>query len=144
MAKSVQKCKNPKTVKMKIGPYSSPVMFTILYGGKKQAKNTSTQSDLVGLSEKRWKNDKNSFFQKAPKKWFFRKQSQFSLNFSENTGFLLPSGNFAKPNFRSRAMCNAWWGGQRFMKLFHKIPLFSGECFPNNLNFSPHWHYKMF
>ena len=46
--------KHAKNVKMKIGSYSnysSPLMITIIPGGKK-AKNTSKQPDVVGLSKK--------------------------------------------------------------------------------------------
>ena len=46
--------KHAKNVKMKIGSYSnysSPLMITIIPGGKK-AKNTSKQPDVVGPSKK--------------------------------------------------------------------------------------------
>ena len=43
MTKNSNKCKNPKTVKMRIGPYSFPRMLIIISDGKKRAtKHTKT------------------------------------------------------------------------------------------------------
>ena len=52
MAKKAQKRKNTKTVNMKMDLYLSPMMFTVISGGKQLAKNMRKHPYLVGLSEK--------------------------------------------------------------------------------------------
>ena len=56
MPKNNQKSKAPKTVKIKIDPYLSPMMLMIISDGKEWAENTRKQPDLVGLSENHPKN----------------------------------------------------------------------------------------
>ena len=52
MAQKAQNGKTRKTVKMKMDLYLSPMMFRVISGGKRLAKNMRKHQYLVGLSEK--------------------------------------------------------------------------------------------
>ena len=63
MAKNGQ---NPKTVKIKIDPFSSPVMFTIICDGKKGLKTRERYPELVELGKNSQKTQIWPFFEFPP------------------------------------------------------------------------------
>ena len=71
-AQKLLKKPNPKTVKVKIDPYLSPMMLMIISDGKEWAENTQKQPDLVGLSENHPKKRKKCDFSKRARNFFLK------------------------------------------------------------------------
>ena len=63
---NAQKRKNPKTKKIKIDPFSSPVMFTIIFDGKEGLETRERYPKLVDLGKSSQKTQIWPFFEFPP------------------------------------------------------------------------------